>query len=91
MTTEDDGWSLDTGASRWYLYDIAAEQVSEDAPAINTVIRCDAATPRRTKIEQVTLTEIRQRVEKHIKNTYLKQVQAPVGVKPVLKAWMELN
>jgi hypothetical protein len=26
-----------------------------------------------------------------IKNTYLKQVQAPVGVKPVLKCWMELN
>jgi len=90
-TAQDDGWSLDAGASRWYLYDIAAEQVSEDAPAINTVIRCDATTPRRTKIEPTTLTEVRQRVEKHIKNTYLKQVQAPVGVKPVLKAWMELN
>lgn len=23
--------------------------------------------------------------------TYLKQVQAPVGVKPVLKCWMKLN
>jgi hypothetical protein len=26
-----------------------------------------------------------------VDNTYLKQVQAPVGVKPVLKCWMELN
>ena len=88
---EDEGWSLDSGASRWYLYDIAAEQISEDAPAINNVVRCDADTPRRTEIAQPTLTEIRQKIEKHIKNTYLKQVQAPVGVKPVLKAWMELN
>ena len=30
-------------------------------------------------------------VEKHIKNTYLKRVDAPVGVKPALKCWMELN
>ena len=26
-----------------------------------------------------------------ITNTYLKQMQAPAGVKPILKAWMELN
>ena len=31
------------------------------------------------------------KVEKHIKNTYLKRVDAPVGVKPALKCWMELN
>ncbi len=88
---DDDGWSLDSGASRWYLCDIATGQITEDAPAINSVVRCDAETPRRTEVAQPTLTEIRQRIEKHIKNTYLKQVQAPVGVKPVLKAWMELN
>lgn len=88
---DDDGWSLDSGASRWYLYDIAAEQITEDAPTINSVVRCDADTPRRTEIVQPTLTDIRLRIEKHIKNTYFKQVQAPIGVKPVLKAWMELN
>ena len=30
-------------------------------------------------------------LNKHIKNTYLKQVQAPIGVKPNLKCWMELS
>ena len=88
---DEDGWSLESGASRWYLYNIANEQITEDAPAINGIVRCDADTPRRTEIAQPTLTEIRLRIEKHIKNTYLRQVQAPVGVKPVLKAWMELN
>jgi hypothetical protein len=33
----------------------------------------------------------RAKVEKHIKNTYLKSVQPPVGVMPALKAWMELS
>jgi hypothetical protein len=38
-----------------------------------------------------TLAEIRGKIEKHIKNGYLKSMQAPVGVKPALKAWMELS
>jgi hypothetical protein len=35
--------------------------------------------------------ECRARVEKHIKNTYLKRVDAPVGVNPALRCWMEVN
>ena len=50
-----------------------------------------ARDPRRCVIEQATLSEIRGKIEKHIKNTFLKPMQAPVGVKPILKAWMELN
>jgi len=38
-----------------------------------------------------TLLEIRSKVQTHIKNTYLKRVDAPVGVRPELKCWMELN
>jgi len=34
---------------------------------------------------------IRQKVDKYIKDTYLRKVQAPQGVKPTLKAWMELS
>jgi hypothetical protein len=42
-------------------------------------------------INSASLRDARLKVEKHIKNTYLKPVQAPVGVKPILKYWMELN
>jgi superfamily II DNA/RNA helicase len=44
-----------------------------------------------SKVSKKTLSEIRAAVEKHIKNTYLKQVQAPIGVRPSLKCWMELS
>jgi hypothetical protein len=30
-------------------------------------------------------------IEKYIKNSYLKKVQAPIGIKARLKAWMELS
>ena len=31
------------------------------------------------------------KVQRHITNTYLKRIDAPVGIKPSLKCWMELN
>ncbi|MCX6879824.1 MAG: hypothetical protein NTW21_39370, partial [Verrucomicrobia bacterium] len=49
-------------------------------------IRSTLETPRHLAIEPTTLRHLRLRVEKHIKNTYLKHVQEPVGgVKPVFK------
>ena len=55
------------------------------------LIRSTPQTPRATNIERATRSHIRAKIEKHIKNTCLKSAQAPVGVKPVLKAWMELS
>jgi hypothetical protein len=37
------------------------------------------------------LKDARAYIEKYITNTYLKQIQAPMGVKPTLKCWMEIN
>ena len=45
------------------------------------------STPERRAISDIeeTLTDIRGKIEKHIKNTYLKSVQAPAGVKAASK------
>jgi len=37
------------------------------------------------------LDELRKKVEKQVVNNYLKSLQAPIGVHPVLKCWMELS
>jgi superfamily II DNA or RNA helicase len=84
-------WSTDAGTVEWYLVDLASGKVIEGAEAIHEYIRCDPTTPRRCVIEKEALLQARKVVEKHIKNAYLKRAQAPVGVKPVLSAWMELN
>lgn len=87
----EDVWTIESGDVKWYLYDVAADTVREDAPAIIGQIRSTPETPRVTKMEQPALSDIRTLVEKHITKTYLRKVQAPLGVKPILKAWMELG
>ena len=83
-------WDDQTGFTRWYLYDLATGDVKDNATRIFSLIQCEPDTPRQTATPKETLTEIRHKMDKHIKNTYLKKVQAPVGVKSTLLAWMEL-
>jgi superfamily II DNA/RNA helicase len=79
------------GTTRWYLCDLDRDAILEEPGEIVASIRSKPDTPRICTTEEKTLVELRARVEKHIKNTYLKRVDAPVGVKPALRCWMELN
>jgi hypothetical protein len=83
-------WTEEAGRAAWYLYDLATGRIQEEPAKIVEVIRCRPDTPRHCTVAKETLSEVRAKVERHIRNTYLKSVQAPAGVKPVLKAWMEL-
>lgn len=87
----EDRWTTEAGDVKWYLCDLQSGQVIEDAPAIIEFVRCQPDTPRYTVIQQADLSAARTEVEKHITRTYMRKVQAPVGVMPVLRAWMELN
>lgn len=89
--TGEDTWNEQSGDVKWYLFEVATEAIVEEPPQIIDVIRSDPKTPRKTEMVQKSLSDIRQAIEKHIAKTYLRKVQAPVGVRPVLKAWMELN
>jgi superfamily II DNA/RNA helicase len=88
---EQTGWTEETGYTAWYLYDLQTESIATEPSDIVEIIRSDPQTPRVCNMEQETLSDIRKKIEKHIKNTYLKKVQAPAGVKPNLKAWMEIS
>jgi hypothetical protein len=81
----------EAGTTRWYLYDIDRNAILEEPGEIVASIRSEPHTPRKCTSEEKTLLELRATIEKHIKNRYLKRVDAPVGVKPALKCWMELN
>jgi superfamily II DNA/RNA helicase len=89
--TGEDTWTVEAGDVQWYLYDVASGEIRDDAPMIVGAIRSTPETPRVTQMEEANLSDIRTAVEKHISKTFLRKVQAPLGVKPVLKAWMELN
>ena len=62
-----------------------------DAGAIATLIRSTPDTPRNTAIDRAALSELRKKVEKQLTAEFLRPLQAPLGVAPVLKCWMELN
>lgn len=79
------------GTSRWYLYDLDRDAIFEEPREIIDSIRSKPETKRSCTTQEKTLIEIRGKIEKHIKNSYLKRVDAPVGVKPTLRCWMELN
>jgi len=89
--TEIAAWSEDAGYTRWYLYNLDSKEILEEASEIVSVIRSTPNTPRRRALPDKTLSEIRGEVENHLKNTYFKKVQAPIGVKAKLKAWMEVS
>jgi superfamily II DNA/RNA helicase len=81
----------EAGTTRWYLYDLDRDVILEDPAEIVGSIRSKPDTPRKCTKEEKVLIELRAKVQRHITNTYLKRVDAPVGVKPSLKCWMELN
>jgi hypothetical protein len=86
-----DVWTADAGDTKWYLYDLESEKILDDAAKIIKFVQCEPDASRRVRLDSDLLSEVLKSVEKHIAKTYLRKVQAPVGVKPSLKAWMELN
>lgn len=83
-------WTDEAGFTRWYLYDVATGRIQDDATRIFPLVECEPDTPRQTATPKRDLTEIRREMDAHVKNTYLKKVQAPIGVRSTLLAWMEL-
>jgi superfamily II DNA/RNA helicase len=91
LDKESETFTQEAGVTRWYLYDLDRDVILEEPADVIGSIRSKPDTPRHTSMQEAPLKEARAKVEKHIKNTYLKRVDAPVGVKPALKCWMELN
>lgn len=90
---DDEGpkWVEESGFTRWYLYNLSDGKILEEPADIISLIRSKPETPRHRSLPDNTLSEIRSKLEQHIKSTYLKKVMAPQGVKARLKAWMELS
>ena len=85
-------FTLEAGPTRWYLYDLDRDDIIQTPGRIIDSIRSRPRTPRRCTTEEKTLKHIRQQVRRHIRDSYLRQVQAPLTApRPKLVCWMELN
>jgi len=80
-----------TAEVRWYFFNADDGKVTEELQQTWTAVRCSKDTKRIVQQGVTKLAPARKAIEKHIKNTYLKDVQAPIGAKPILIGWMEIN
>ena len=84
-------WSEAAGITVWLCYDLQGKSFHTDPAKMANLVRSDPETARSTSIAQATLSEIRKKADKQLTLDYLKPLQAPIGIAPVLKCWMELN
>ena len=89
----DEGvFTLEAGPTRWYLYDTGEDSIVESPGEIVESIRSKPNTPRRCEMSRTTLKDLRDKVRLHIRDSYLKRVNAPIDAPdPRLRCWMELS
>ena len=83
-------YEMPNGEIKWYFYDREIDDVLDNVEEIWPEVRCSEDTMRWTEGGPGGLADERQRIERHIR-TYLMRIQAPMGVKPKLIAWMEIS
>ena len=92
LDAETGAFTLEAGPTRWYLYDVDDSSIVESPGDIVGSIRSKPNTPRRCTTERATLKQVRDKVLRHVRDTYLKRVNAPMDAPdPQLRCWMELN
>lgn len=91
MDRETGEYSEEAGHTRWYLLDTATGNILEEPGSIAEFIRSAPETPRDCVMKPEDLIACRKTLREHIKKTYLARINAPQGVNPVLKCWMEIN
>lgn len=84
-------WSDSAGFTLWVCYDLEGQQVLTEPASIARFVRSKQDTPRTCKLDRALLSEIRKKAEKQLVSQVLRPLQAPVGITPILKCWMEIN
>ena len=83
-------YEMPNGEIKWYFYDADIDEVIDDIEAIWPEVRCDKETSRWTEDGPGALVDARKQIERYI-HKYLMRIQAPIGAKPKLIAWMEVS
>lgn len=83
-------WSNGNGLYRWYFLDSSTGMISEKTYDIWCLIRCTEDESRVVVATEETFAQARKKAEDYIKKSYMRSVQAPIGVRPRLVTWLEL-
>lgn len=90
-SSSEPAWTESAGDTVWMLLDSEGHAIVQESARIANLIRSVPDTPRVCRFDQADLTRLREKAEKELIRSHLRPLQAPVGVSPVLKCWMEIN
>ncbi len=90
IRTRDGNWSNESGVCRWYFVD-SNGAISDEIYGIWSAIKSEKETPRSLTIQGLKFKDVRKKIETHLRKTYLRMVQAPMGVNPRLVNWMQIG
>jgi hypothetical protein len=78
------------GFYKWYFLDPSNGDISEKAYSIWQMIKSENDTPRVLSVQNDDFAAVKKQIDAYISKSYMKAIQAPIGVKPRLSAWMQL-
>jgi len=93
-------WTLEDGESRWYLYDLDEGTIKEETiemMEIHDVIQCEPPEPRVLNVGEDELSKARNKIEDHIFNGIMRQLNVPAidekgnPIEPELRCWMSVG
>ena len=77
IDSETERWSTEQGSVEWYFIKLDDEEVIREPRRIASLIRSDETVKRATSVPKTKLVELRKKVEREIKNDYLRRMGAP--------------
>ena len=75
----------------WYIINADTMDVIDNTYQIWQTIKCERREERAVAISAEDFAIYKKKVESFINRTYMRSIQAPVGVKPRLITWMQLT
>jgi len=87
----DGTWTnLGEGFYKWYLLNPETEEIEEQTYDIWSLIKSEKDTLRVLTITESDFSNMKKTIDAYINKTYMKAIQAPMGIKPRLTTWMQL-
>lgn len=84
-------WTEDAGETVWLLLDLDGNPIETQPQRIaDQFARTQPTTPRQCRLPRAQLAQLRKTAEKHLAKR-LRSLQAPAGIQPILKCWMEIS
>ena len=79
------------GFYKWYYLDPQTEDIDDDVNDIWKMIKSVKNTERTLTISESEFSNIKKIIDAYIRNSYMKSINAQIGVKPQLVTWLQLT